>query len=141
MEMHTIASLFTALRDGELQDMVLEAGNLQFQVTLPRLAALRGEGFRHFLCSLQDVRQFSFQPFRNESMEIKDLKQLNKLQIKIERAEVGEGPVVKVWCAHKGGAEGRLTVRAEKFSIWDEAFDAVSAGELAMLRASGRSEK
>ena len=95
MEIQAIANLFSALRDGEIQDLRMEDQNLQFRVHLPQLAALRGEGFQYFLCAFQGLKALSFQPFRNESTEIKDLNQINKLQIQIVRAEVGEGNCIR----------------------------------------------
>jgi len=134
MEPVSIASFFSLLREGEIKDLELQDGNLQFRVYLPKLAALRGEGFTHFLCSLGEVSGLSLQPFRNESTEIKDLKQIGLLQLRIERAEAS-GLQVKVFCAHRAGASGaRLSFKAARFSVWDEAFDAVTVAELAMLR-------
>ena len=66
MEIQAIANLFSALRDGEIQDLRMEDQNLQFRVHLPQLAALRGEGFQYFLCAFQGLKALSFQPFRNE---------------------------------------------------------------------------
>ena len=135
MEPQSIANLFSALRDGELRELHMEEGTLQFQVLLPKLAALRGEGFQQFLCNLSEVKAFVLQPFRNDSTEIKDLKQIHKLQLRIERAEVGEGGWIKVACAHKGSLSGALLrIKAERFTVWDEAFDALTAADLAILR-------
>jgi hypothetical protein len=133
-----IASLFHALKEGEVRDLELQDGNLQFRVFLPRLAAHRGEGYTHFLCSLAAIGDLSLQPFRNESTEIKDLKQIGQLQLRIEGAEVTAGGQVKVFCAHRAGGSGaRLTFKAAKFTVWDESFDALSAPELAILRGKG----
>ncbi len=133
-----IASLFHALKEGEMRDFELQDGNLQFRVSLPRLAAHRGEGYTHFLCSLADISELSLQPFRNESTEIKDLKQIGQLQLRIEGAEVTVGGQVKVLCAHRAGGSGaRLTFRSTRFAVWDESFDALSAAELAILRGKG----
>ncbi len=135
MEPLSIASLFSALRDGEIQDMRWTDKDVQFRVYLPKLAALRGEEFGHFLCALGDVAELSLQPFRNESTEIKDLKQISKLHLKIEIAEVGTGQQVKVYCAHKASGTGaRLSIRAQRFTVWDEAFDTLTAADLAILR-------
>lgn len=135
MDLQDIANLFSALRDGEIRDLELTDGNLQFQVYLPKLASERGEGFELFLCSLRGLKGFSLQPFRNESTEIRDLKQINKLQLCIERAVLGDGPWVRVLCSHRGTPTGaRLRIQADQLAVWDEAFDPVTAGELAMLR-------
>ena len=135
MEPQAIANLFSALRDGEIREMRLEDQNLQFRVFLPRLANFRGEGFQDFLCTFRGIKALTFQPFRNESTEIKDLQQINKLQIEIVRAEVKEGGWIRVICSHKGSQSGaRLSIQGEALSVWDEAFDPVSAAELSILR-------
>lgn len=140
MEAQAIANLFSALRDGEIWEMRLEDQNLQFRVHLPLLAGLRGEGFQDFLCTFRGIKAFTFQPFRNESTEIKDLKQINKLQIQIARAEVGEGNWIRVICSHAGSQAGaRLSLLGEEMSVWDEAFDPVSAAELSILRGKSLS--
>lgn len=132
-----ISNLFYALRDGEIRDLVRENGNLQFRVALPKLADQRGEGFQYFLCTLSGVRELTLQPFRNESTEIKDLSQINKLQLRIERAETGDGEWIRVFCGHKGSLTGaRLSLKAEAMAVWDEAFDPLTVVELAMLRGS-----
>jgi hypothetical protein len=135
MNAQDIANLFSALRDGEIQDLEREEDGLQFRVHLPKLAELCGEGFQHFLCSMGGVTEFVLQPFRNDSTEMRDVRQVGKLQLKIERAEVGEGDWVRVFCGHKGTLTGaRLSLKAQRFSVWDEKFDPLSVGELAMLR-------
>lgn len=135
MQAQDIANLFSALRDGELQAIERKGGDIQFRVYLPDLAGIRGEGYSHFLCLLGDVVQFSLQPFRNDSTMITDLQQMNKLQLKVERAEVGEGIGLRVLCAHKAGLSGaRLHVQAGRMVVWDESFDQLGAAELAMLR-------
>ncbi|MEY3444413.1 MAG: hypothetical protein RLZZ519_2694, partial [Bacteroidota bacterium] len=96
MEAQAIANLFSALRDGEIRDLQMEDQNLQFRVLLPQLAELRAEGFQFFLCTIRGIKNLTFQPFRNESTEIKDFKQINKLQIQIVRAEVGDGNWIRV---------------------------------------------
>ncbi|MBL0018091.1 MAG: hypothetical protein IPP17_17055 [Bacteroidetes bacterium] len=141
MEIQAIANLFSALRDGEIQDLRMEDQNLQFRVHLPQLAALRGEGFQYFLCAFQGLKALSFQPFRNDSTEIKDLNQINKLQIQIVRAEVGEGNWIRVMCSHKGSQSGaRLSLQGASMSVWDETFDAVSAADLSILRGKSLSK-
>jgi hypothetical protein len=136
MDPQEIAELFAALHGGEVRDLTLQDGHLQFRVYLPRLAALRGEGFDHFLCVLADAGMVSLQPFRNDSTELRDLKQIEKLQLRIESAEAGVGDQVKVFCAHRAGGSGaRLSLRGSRFSVYDEAFDALSVAELGALRA------
>lgn len=135
MEPQEIANLFSALRDGELTDLQWLDGNLQFQVMLPKLAALRGTGFQRFLCMMGHAQGLSLQPFRNESMEIRDLGQINRLQLRIERAEVAEGGWIRVFCAHKGSQSGaRLSLRGTALQVWDEAYDPVTAADLGILR-------
>jgi hypothetical protein len=135
MEAKDIAAMFQALKGGELKGMELSEGTLQFQISLPAIAALRGEHFQHFLASLSDVKDISLQPFRNESTEIKNLKQINQLQLHIDAAEPGAGNQVKVFCKHRaGGAEARFSFRASNFGLWDESFDAVSLAEIEALR-------
>ena len=134
MEPISIASLFSALRDGEMTDLVQQGSDLQFKVVLPKLAGLRIEGSHHFLCALADVRELSLQPFRNESTEIKDLKQIGKLQLRIERGEATSGQQIKVFCSHRAGGEARLSFKAALFSVWDERFDVVTVADLGILR-------
>lgn len=117
--------------------MELEAveGNLQFKVRLPKLADLRVEGSQHFLCTLSGVQGLSLQPFRNESTEIKDLKQIGRLKLRIEKGEIGPGGLVKVYCGHlAGGGDARLSFFAARLAVWDTAFDAVSTADLMLLR-------
>ena len=135
MDIHDIALLFAALKDGEMRNFESEEGRLRFRVYLPQLAAKRGESFTHFLCTAGDVTECSLQPFRNESTEIRDLKQINKLNLKIEGAEAGVGWQLKVYCAHRAGGSGaRLSLRLRELSVWDESFDPVTAADLAALR-------
>jgi hypothetical protein len=140
MNPQDIANLFSALRDGEIRDLERVdhsegSGDLQFKVHLPKLAELCGAGFQHFLCSLGGVQDFVLQPFRNDSTEMREVKQIGKLQLRIERAEVGEGEWVRVYCGHRGTITGaRLSLKAQRLSVWDEKFDPLSVGELAMLR-------
>lgn len=135
MDPISIASLFSALREGEMRELVMAQNDLQFKVYLPKLAEQRGEGFTHFLCVLGNLTELSLQPFRNESTEIKDLKQIDKLNLKIEIAEVGAGRQVKVFCGHRAGGTGaRLSIRADRFTVLDEAFDSLTAADLAILR-------
>lgn len=135
MDPQEIANLFSGLRDGELAGLRLEEGDLQFQVLLPKLAAMRGEGFLRFLCRVGKAQGISLQPFRNESVEIRDLNQVNRLQLRIERAEVTEGGWVRVYCAHRGSQSGaRLSLRGEEMQVWDEAFDPVTSADLGILR-------
>jgi hypothetical protein len=135
MEQQEIANLFSALRDGEIIDLVRTAeGDVQFRVQLPKLAAQRGEGFGQFICVLSEVKELSLQPFRNDSTELKDFKQINKLQLRIERGEAVGETQVKVWCAHRAGGDARLYIRAARFMVMDEAFDTLTPAELAILR-------
>lgn len=135
MEQQAISNLFFALRDGEIRELNRIDGDLQFQVFLPKLADLQMEGSHSFLCCLGQVRAFSLQPFRNEGTEITDLKQINKLQLQIERAELREGGWVHVLCGIRGNTTGaRLSIKASQMTVWDEAFDPVTVSQLGLLR-------
>jgi hypothetical protein len=112
---------------------------LQFRVLLPKLAALRQEGFTYFICVLSEVKHLSLQPFRNDSTEIRDLKQINQLKLCIERAEVVGETRIKVICKHRAGDDARLSFVATRLIVMDEAFDTLTAADLAMLQ--GRDAK
>ncbi|MEM7040972.1 MAG: hypothetical protein AAF570_28670, partial [Bacteroidota bacterium] len=115
-----------------------EGENLQMRIELPELAKKRNPEFTFFYTALTHCREFSLQPFRNESTVIQDLVQIARLGLTIHSAEAMAGGKVKVFCGHRGADSGaRLTIRAAAFAVWDEEFDALSAAELQLLRQSG----
>jgi hypothetical protein len=138
MDLQSIANLFSALRDGEIQNLEPRDGGLQFTVHLPKVAALRNEGFTHFICVLSEVKGLSLQPFRNDSTEIRDLKQINKLKLRIERGEVAGETRVKVLCKHRAGEDARLSFGASRMMVMDEAFDTLTAADLSILQGKVR---
>ena len=112
-----------------------EGENLQMRIILPDLARKRNPDFTFFYAALSNCREFSLQPFRNESTVITDLSQIARLELSIHSAKVMEGGKVKVFCGHKGADSGaRLTIRTGSFAVWDESFDALSAAELILMR-------
>ena len=141
MDPQLIATQFSVLRDGQIQNLIRVEGDLQFKIFLPSLAELRGEGFQRFLCCLHEIDEFRLQPFKSESTEITSLDQINRLDLRIDHAELVEGGWVRVFCTTQGSMTGaRLRLKADRMSVWDEAFDPVSIPELAILRgkAAGR---
>jgi hypothetical protein len=127
-----IAELMNALSGGVFCDLQSTEQGLQFRLKHPGKAARRGEGFQYFLCQLEGLRLFSLQPFKNADTVIDNHKQIMQLELRISRAEAAEGNLVKVWCAlGKGSPDARLSIKAEAFKVWDEAFDQVSALDLA----------
>lgn len=133
--------LFRALRGGELFGFVRDGDTLRLQVRLPKLARLRGEGFVHFFGTLEDCEEFSLQPFRNEATVMYELRQIERLQLHIHDAESTVGGKLKVYCGLRGAGDGaRLTIKASNFTIWDEAFDPVSAMELEVMRSQSTAD-
>lgn len=128
----SIAEMMNALSGGLICDLQRNDQGLQFRVKHPGKAARRGERFEYFLCQLVGLRKFSLQPFRNADTVLDNDKQIMLLEPRISRAEAAEGNLVKVYCAlGKGSPDARLGIQAEALKVWDEAFDQVSAADLA----------
>jgi len=133
MERSTIASLFTALRGGILREIRQEESTLRFRVELPALAQVENPDFNGFFAALMGCKEFSLQPFRNESTVIHQIDQIERLEVEIMEGKA-EGDRVKVFCAHKGVSDGaRLTIRADEFQVWNENFDGMDVPGLADL--------
>gem|GEM_PF-4465317 len=142
MEKAAIAELFTVLRGGIIQELSLEEETLRFKIYHPQLVTVEEGQEAFFYATLQQCTVFSLQPFRNESTVINQLGQIERLRPEIHEAKV-EGVAIKVFCAHQGVSNGaRLTLKCERFEVYDQNFDAMSVEELVDRRLkSGESEK
>lgn len=121
-----IVDILKGLKGGLICDLTQLEDGIQFRIHLPQKASQRVEGSEHFLAKISHVKKFSLQPFRNASTTIQDLKQIEQLQLQIDNAESTDGALLKIWCRMgEGTADARLSVYAENFQIWDEAFDAL----------------
>lgn len=134
METRHIATLFTALRGGVLRGLQREESTLRFKVDLPELARAENPDFQIFYGALIGCTEFSLQPFRNESTVLRELDQIERLEVEILES-VKDGDRVKIFCSHKGVSTGaRLSIRAEQFQLWNEQFDALQVQDLVAFR-------
>ena len=132
------AALFNGLKGGRLRNISREDNILRMQILLPQVASARNPEHSFFFCTLTGCTRFSLQPFRNTDTRVEVLSTIEKLDMVIHSASAGPGPVVSVFCGHKGAEDGaRLTVRAEDFQVWDESFDPVTAQELNRIQKAG----
>lgn len=134
MEQADIAELFTVLRGGVIQDLSQEGKTLRFKIYHPQLVKEEDGEEAFFFATLQECVEFSLQPFRNESTVITRMEQIERLRPEIHEAMV-DGNRVKVFCAHEGVSNGaRLTLRCERFEVYNQSFDAMDVAELAQRR-------
>lgn len=134
MEKREIAALFTALRGGVIQNLSREGETLRFRILLEEVASQENSDYSFFYASILGCREFFLQPFRNESTVLESLEQVERLSPEIHEATV-DGNRVKVFCAHKGVSTGaRLSIRCERFEVYNESFDAMDVETLADLR-------
>ena len=138
MEKEEIAELFTALRGGILHEFTQEGDTMRFKISLPKVASSENPDYTFFFAVLLGCKAFQLQPFRNESTVIEDMKQVERLAPEIHEAAV-DGHRIKVFCAHKGVSTGaRISIRCDRFEVYNEAFDAMSPAYLAELRLGNK---
>ena len=134
MNLENISLLLTALRGGKILKIKKEASTLRLEIFLPELAKSENPSHNLFYAALKECVHFQLQPFRNESMTLEELDEIERLQPQIQEATVS-GEKIKVYCSHKGVSNGaRLIVQAQELQVWNENFDLMTVADLAALR-------
>jgi hypothetical protein len=120
-------SLWNALRQGCLFDLVAVDGAMRFRVVQPALADRIAPGTSFFYCSLGECSRFEMQPIPNETIVIQDTKQIERMELKVAHATEHTTCVVVTCMPDSGMASVSLRIRAASMTVWNAHFDDVTS--------------
>ena len=132
------SDIFSIFHDGTPENWTMKNNNLTVRVSCLYLAEQFSPKFEYFHLKIEDIIVFKFVPWilESDSIEITDLREINKCDFEISSAKI-ENNLVKIVCHEHSGLfdspGGDFILNSKSISVFDEEGQSIRLDKLKQI--------